>query len=91
MDQGIIIRNQGLRNEVRDGGSKRPLTRAAGFSMHAARKVSASSLDLLIVGILHPLQKARHLMASRLGLSHLEYALLCVPSEMVFGIVLSGS
>ena len=30
---------------MRDGGSKRPLTRAAGFSMHAARKVSTSSFD----------------------------------------------
>ena len=45
MDQGIIIGSQGLRNEVRDGGSKRPVTGAAGFSMHAARKASAPSLD----------------------------------------------
>ncbi len=30
---------------MRDGGSKRPLTGAAGFSMHAARKASAPSLD----------------------------------------------
>ena len=30
---------------MRDGGSKRPLTRGAGFSMHAAHKASESSLN----------------------------------------------